>query len=207
MKNKTQMSGYLELILGPMFSGKTSKILELYKQCQFSNIPVVVINHSSDTRYSDTLLSTHDLNMIPCIQTNKLFDLLDDFSMNKQINDATVILINEGQFFDDLYIWTELMVEEKNKEVYICGLDGDFNRIKFGQIIDLIPMCDKVTKLKSLCSICKNGKKAVFSLRVSDSKEQVLIGSDCYKPVCRSCYQTETKLKNRYLNLDGSDMV
>jgi len=202
------MSGYLELILGPMFSGKTSKILELYKQCEFSNIPVIVINHSSDTRYSDTMLSTHDLNMIPCIQTNKLFELTKDYLINQKIRDSKVILINEGQFFDDLYEWTKLMVEEKNKEVYICGLDGDFNRIKFGQIIDLIPLCDKVTKLKSLCSICKNGKKALFSLRVSENKEQILIGSDCYKPVCRSCYQIETNFKMSGENfVDNFDMV
>ncbi|MEX0595792.1 MAG: hypothetical protein WD512_04760, partial [Candidatus Paceibacterota bacterium] len=116
--------------------------------------------------------------------------------------------INEGQFFDDLYRWTEWMVEENNKEVYICGLDGDFNRNKFGQILDLIPMCDKVTKLKSLCSICKNGKKALFSLRVTDSKVQVLIGSDCYKPVCRNCYQLQSNFKIGCEKTgDNSDMV
>jgi thymidine kinase len=106
-----------------------------------------------------------------------------------------VILINEGQFFEDLYDWTENMVEKNNKEVYICGLDGDFNRQKFGTILDLIPLCDKVTKIMSICSICKNGKKALFSLRLSDNKEQVLIGSDCYKPCCRSCYQIYSKPK------------
>ena len=162
-----KMNGYLELILGPMFSGKTSKILDLYKQCEFSNIPVVVINHTSDKRYSETMLSTHD----------------------------TVILINEGQFFNDLYEWTEMMVETNHKEIYICGLDGDFNRNKFGQMLDLIPLCDKVTKLKSLCSMCKNGTKALFSLRVTEEKEQVLIGSDCYKPVCRACYNKYHKNK------------
>jgi thymidine kinase len=190
-----KMNGYLELILGPMFSGKTSKILDLYKQCEFSNIPVVVINHTSDKRYSETMLSTHDLKMIPCIQASSLCDAMEILEIKNKINDATVILINEGQFFNDLYEWTKMMVETNHKEIYICGLDGDFNRNKFGQILDLIPLCDKVTKLKSLCSMCKNGTKALFSLRVTEEKEQVLIGSDCYKPVCRACYNKYHKNK------------
>ena len=190
-----KMNGYLELILGPMFSGKTSKILDLYKQCEFSNIPVVVINHTSDKRYSETMLSTHDLKMIPCIQASSLCDAMEILEIKNKINDATVILINEGQFFNDLYEWTKMMVETNHKEIYICGLDGDFNRNKFGQILDLIPLCDKVTKLKSLCSMCKNGTKALFSLRVTEEKEQVLIGSDCYKPVCRECYNKYHKNK------------
>ena len=189
------MNGYLELILGPMFSVKTSKILDLYKQCEFSNIPVVVINHTSDKRYSETMLSTHDLKMIPCIQASSLCDAMEILEIKNKINDATVILINEGQFFKDLYEWTEMMIETNHKEIYICGLDGDFNRNKFGQILDLIPLCDKVTKLKSLCSMCKNGTKALFSLRVTEEKEQVLIGSDCYKPVCRACYNKYHKNK------------
>lgn len=190
-----KMNGYLELILGPMFSGKTSKILDLYKQCEFSNIPVVVINHTSDKRYSETMLSTHDLKMIPCIQASSLFDAMEILEIKNKINDSTVILINEGQFFNDLYEWTEMMVDTNHKEIYICGLDGDFNRNKFGQILDLIPLCDKVTKLKSLCSMCKNGTKALFSLRVTEEKKQVLIGSDCYKPVCRACYNKYHKNK------------
>ena len=190
-----KMNGYLELILGPMFSGKTSKILELYKQCEFSNIPVVVINHTSDKRYSESMLSTHDLKMIPCIQASSLCEAMKIPDIKNKISDATVILINEGQFFNDLYEWTEMMVETNHKEIYICGLDGDFNRNKFGQILDLIPLCDKVIKLKSLCSMCRNGNKALFSLRVTEEKEQVLIGSHCYKPVCRVCYNKYNKIK------------
>jgi len=172
----------LHVILGPMFSGKTSKILEIYEQCILSNINVLVINHSSDTRYSDSMLSTHNKKMIPCRLVEKLHD----------VSDASehVILINEGQFFDDLYDWVKMMVEQYNKTVYVCGLDGDSNRKRFGQMLDLIPICDKVTKLRSLCAICKNGNKAPFTLRTTtSSEEQILIGSDdCYKPVCRNCY-------------------
>ena len=69
-------SGYLEIILGSMYSGKTSRLVEIYKQCQFCNISVIVINHTIDNRYDDNFMSTHDQIKIPCLKTEKLFDLL-----------------------------------------------------------------------------------------------------------------------------------
>lgn len=204
--SNTYKSGYLELIIGPMYSGKTSKILEIFKQCEFCHIPVSVINHSLDKRYHTSMLSSHDKIMIPCFQASCLkelwinkdnnYDNNDDKSNdnNKEYNalhQSNVILINEGQFFDDLF---EIVIDmlNHNKKIYICGLDGDFERKKFGQILELIPFCDKVTKLTSLCSNCKNGTPAIFSLRISNEKEQTVIGSENYIPVCRNCYDNNT---------------
>ena len=184
MSAKTE-SGYLELILGSMYSGKTSRLVEIYKQCQFCNIKVVVINHLIDNRYDDHLLSTHDHIKIPCIKTEKLLDLID----NEDVYFSEVILINEGQFFPDLLLFVEDMISFVNhKKVYVCGLDGDFKRKKFGEILDLIPLCDKVTKLTSLCSLCKNGTPGIFSKRITCEKEQTVVGTDNYIPVCRICY-------------------
>ena len=193
--------GYLEIIAGSMYSGKTSKLLEIYKQCVFCNIPVAVINYAADKRYDEQLLSTHDKRMIPCIQ---LFDLKSLFneesSYYKEINDADVILINEGQFFNDLYEVVKILISKKfKKHVYICGLDGDFERKKFGQILDLIPLCDKVEKLTSLCSICKDGTPGIFSMRITKEKEQTLIGSDMYIPVCRYCYENDMDSVSEYV--------
>jgi thymidine kinase len=193
------MVGYLELFIGPMFSGKTSKLLEIYKQNIFCKIPIIVINHSSDIRYHKTDLSTHDKIMIPCIQTTHLLDIwnydnledpIDEDLMNIhfQFREAKVVLINEGQFFPDLIQCVEELLKE-NKKIFICGLDGDFERKKFGNILDLIPLCDKVTKMTSLCGICKDGTPGIFSLRLTNDKEQFLIGSDNYIPVCRKCYE------------------
>lgn len=197
----TQSTSYLELFIGPMFSGKTSKLVEIYKQCLFCNIPVAVINHSIDTRYHNNLLSTHDKVMIPCIQTNKLKNIwqydqsLDDnnFILHRiddsvKLINADVIIINEGQFFEDLLPTVEHMLQH-NKKIYVGGLDGDFERKKFGQILDLIPLCDKVTKMISLCGICKNGTPGIFSKRISSEREQTVVGSDNYIPVCRACYK------------------
>ena len=203
MSDSNSITGYLELILGPMFSGKTSRLVEIYKQCKFCNISVTVINHTIDNRYDDELLSTHDKVKIPCIKTERLsdvwtnsIDIEADLNTSPRVQDkfkvgkSDVILINEGQFFEDLY---EVVVEmlKRDKKVYICGLDGDFERKRFGTILDLIPLCDKVTKLTSLCSLCKNGTPGIFSMRLTNETDQTVVGSDNYIPVCRKCYSNK----------------
>ena len=195
---QSHTSGYLEIILGSMYSGKSTRLVEIYKKCKFCNISVTVINHTIDNRYDDKLLSTHDKVKIPCIKSERLSDVWteDDLNNNTRIQEknkvrsSDVILINEGQFFEDLY---EVVVEmlNNNKKVYICGLDGDFERKKFGSILDLIPLCDKVYKLTSLCSLCKDGTSAIFSMRLTNEKEQTVVGSDNYIPVCRKCYSNK----------------
>lgn len=184
---------YLEVILGPMFSGKTSRLLEIYKKYIFCNSSICVINHSNDTiRYSKTMLSTHDGTQIPCIHTETLSELWNNLvgqgQHNVDIKSFDVILINEGQFFPDLYRTVVDMLAH-NKTVYVCGLDGDYKREKFGQILDLIPICDKVEKLNAFCALCKNGTPGIFSLRTSTELEQCVVGdSGAYMAVCRKCY-------------------
>ena len=203
MSDSNSITGYLELILGPMFSGKTSRIVEIYKQCKFCNISVTVINHTIDNRYDDELLSTHDKVKIPCMKTERLLDLWaesinleDDIEIIPRIKDkckiriSEVILINEGQFFPDLEEFVRILLND-GKKVYICGLDGDFERKRFGTILDLIPLCDKVTKLTSLCSLCKNGTPGIFSMRLTNETDQTVVGSDNYIPVCRKCYSSK----------------
>lgn len=202
----SNLTAYLEVILGPMFSSKTSTLLEVYKQCVFCSIPVSIINHTSDKRYHDTMVSTHDKVTAPCLQANKLSDIWnfngDDETKSQLDNEAhtklrhsAVILINEGQFFPDLYEVVVDMIKHK-KRVYVCGLDGDFERKKFGQMIDLIPICDSVRKLTSLCSICKDGTRAIFSMRLSAETQQTVVGSNNYIPVCRNCYTKKSKVSN-----------
>ena len=182
--------GYLELFLGPMFSGKTTRLIQLYKQFTYIEKNVAVINYVGDKRYSDTMLSTHDNTMIPCISLANLCDAwVDETHPNHyELAEADVILINEGQFFADLYEVVLEMVEAHEKRVYIAGLDADFQRQPVGRILDLIPYCDAITKLNALCSVCKDGRPAIHSLRTVSNKQQILIGSDIYKPVCRECF-------------------
>ncbi len=177
------MAGYLELWIGPMFSGKTTQLIQTYKQYHYIGKNMCVVNYHLDQRYHDTMLSTHDKMMIPCLQTSLLKNIKHDALQ------SDVILINEGQFFADLFNEVIDLVEVHKKKVYICALDGDFKREKFGSVLDLIPYCDKVTKLNALCSSCKNGTKALFSHRLTQEEDQVVIGSDNYMPLCRRCYK------------------
>jgi len=193
--NENKM-GYCEVIYGPMKSGKTSRLLQLYKQFQFCEISVMVINHCLDKRYSETLLSNHDRVMIPCINTHNLSDLADINSTVlskgthiKDFYEAQVILINEAQFFGDIVPWVTSAVEKYNKNVYVCGLNSDFRRKPFGNWLDLELICDKVTQLTSWCGFCKK-QKALFSHRLSNETDTIVIGSDNYIPVCRKCWLT-----------------
>jgi thymidine kinase len=181
------MEGYLELAIGPMFSGKTSYLIQVYKKYDYIGKKIAVVNYADDTRYHETMMSTHDKIMIPCIQSKKIADAFVD------IIKADVVIINEGQFFSDLYETVLYMVGDLKKSVYVCGLDGDFKRNRFGQILDLIPFCDKVEKLHALCSICKNGKPAIFSHRISREDSQIVIGSDNYMSLCRRCYDNQVR--------------
>jgi thymidine kinase len=189
MTDTSKSNGYLELIIGPMFSGKTSELIEIYKKCIFCNIPVSIINHTIDKRYHDTMLSSHDKIMAPCLQASELKELW--FNTDNVLHTSQVILINEGQFFPDLYDIVSDMIRH-NKQIYICGLDGDFERKKFGSILDLIPLCDNVKKLKSLCSLCRDGTHGIFSMRLTNQKQQTGVGSDNYIPVCRKCYEKKS---------------
>ena len=190
----TPPTGYLELAIGPMFSGKTTWLTNLHKQCTFCSMRVVVVNFAGDTRYAAAeaaLLSTHDRTMIPCIMCSSIAGLEDQH--HAEVSAAEVLLINEGQFFPD--IMRILHWVAAGKRVYICGLDGDFEKKRIGAFLDLIPHCDKVCKLTSLCSICRSGKEAIFSFRTTRETDQIVIGSDNYLPLCRTCYQTETDKK------------
>lgn len=201
--SKNQNTAYLEIILGGMYAGKTTRLIEIYRQCKFCDISVIVINHSFDNRYDDELMSSHDKIKIPCIKTQNLMELWGDkinleeeVSNIPRVNDifkvitSNTILINEGQFFPDLEEFVKKMLSI-DKKIYVCGLDGDFQRNKFGQILDLIPLCDKVTKLTSLCSICRDGTPGIFSKRITSETAQTVIGSDNYIPVCRNCYDKD----------------
>jgi thymidine kinase len=180
---ESRCQGYLELILGPMFSGKTTRLVQHYKKYSYIGKTVAVINYADDTRYHDSLLSTHDKIMIPCVFARTIA------SVKSTIGTADIVLINEGQFFEDIYETVIEMVETHKKIVYICGLDGDFKRNRFGRLLDLLPYCDEITKLSSLCAYCKNGTRGIFSHRITNETSQVVIGTDNYVPLCRKCYK------------------
>lgn len=171
---------YLELILGPMFSGKTTQLVNKYNDYIQTNMNVLAINYSADKRYHDTMLSTHDQQMIPCIFAENLLEP----AILSEMMAADVLLINEGQFFSDIYEAVAAMLGQ-GKRIHVCGLDGDFRQKTFGKLLSLIPLCDVVVKLNAICHDCDG--QAIFSYRLSNETEQVVIGTTNYVPLCRSC--------------------
>lgn len=187
------MVGTIRVIIGCMYSGKTSYLMKEYKRWTSIGKKVICINYINDIRYeNDGKLYTHDLNKMECLRCKNLIELEEE-----ELNKAEVILINEGQFFKDLINFCIKWCEEKNKDIVVSGLDGTFLRKPFGQILDLIPLAESVEKIDALCSICKNGTEAFFSLRLTNEIDEIVIGSDNYIPVCRKHFlELSNKKKN-----------
>ena len=167
----------LHLIIGPMFSGKTTELLRIAKRLKSINLNILLLNYNEDTRYSDTEMTTHDKTSLPCTFVNKLFEI-------KDISEYDIICINEAQFFEDLIPFCKEALKQ-NKNIYACGLDGDYKQEKFGQLLDLVPLSDTITKLHAFCSECQNGTPAHFTKRLTKNVEQKMIGTREYIPVCR----------------------
>lgn len=175
--------GYLEIILGPMFSGKTTELMRISNRYKHSNIKCCIINHSlDDDRYNDNMnMVSHNKYKVPCIYTKTLTEKM------LEMLEHDIILINEGQFFEDLFDVVINLINKHKKVVYVCGLDGDYQQKKFGKILDLIPHSDNVRKLKGICFNCKI-KESIFTHRISNEKQQIVVGVDNYSSLCRDCF-------------------
>ena len=184
-------AGYLKIILGPMTSGKTTELIKEYNRHLAGGFNCCFINHSTDDRYGsgNSKTSTHNKSVVNNTFSCEKLDylMLDEL---ERIDPFDVFFINEGQFFQDLKFYVDYLVNRKNKKVYVCGLDGDFRREKFGTLLDIIPICDDIIKLKALCIKCKKSE-AIFTHRLTNEKEQTIVGgSESYCALCRSCYNS-----------------
>ena len=197
----------LSIVVGPMCAGKTTKLLEDYKE--FSGSKVIIDFEIGDNKMLyKSHLETHDGIKDPCYNCKQLYDTCniynqsgnfqishefltpytrqnapDMYNVEDTVINSNAIFINEAQFFPDLY---EFVVQQLklDKHVYLYGLDGDFQQKKMGQMLDLIPHCDTIVKLKSKC-LC--GKDAIFTYRDSPETVQYLPNAK-YIPLCRACF-------------------
>jgi thymidine kinase len=173
----------LHLILGPMFAGKTTTLINEASKINntVNKDEILIINHSSDIRYSEnTFITSHDNLKIPCIAMSSLCTIFEN-----NISNIKYIFINEGQFFPDLFDIIKVLLFNYKIKIYICGLDGDYKQEPFPncKILDLIPLSSSVIKLNAICSYCKN--KAPFTKRLINSTDIVFIGGvESYQPVC-----------------------
>lgn len=177
----------LELLLGPMFAGKSSEILRILRRNKIIGRRTLCVTNSIDRRYGESArIVSHDLEVFPAIAVDRLFKLFehDDFQS------AECIIIEEAQFFEDLLQFVLPAVETHGRHVICVGLDGDSERKPFGQLMDLIPYCNKVTKLTAFCTQCRDGTEAIFTYRRPGAPTtQVNVGgADQYEPLCRAHY-------------------
>jgi len=179
-------NGKLNLVIGPMYSGKSTELLRIYNKYK-RNYKIIVFNHKADNRYGNSSVHTHNNESLSCISVNNLNEYRDEFVKNK--DNIDIVLIDESQFFEDLYDFCKDIVDNFKKIVYVFGLSGDSNRCKFGKILDLIPIADDIKFLKSICNKCNSVTDASFTLRIASNNEQMLVGgSDKYLAVCRKCW-------------------
>jgi thymidine kinase len=179
--NPESGEGKIELILGPMFSGKSTRLIEQMRKYVYKAKKTIMVKYYADQRYSEkSEVVTHDLIKYDSINCKLLRNSFDTF---KQYD---VIGIDEGQFFADLVeVCEELAL--MGKIILIAALNGDFRMEPFPVIQRIISKSDKIKLLKAYCFNCH--KDAKFSLRIVQSNETVLIGAgEAYKPACRECH-------------------
>jgi thymidine kinase len=166
-----------------MFSGKSTELIREIRLAKVIEKKVLVIKPLLDDRYENTKIVSHSFESEECNTIDFLYKL------DEQVLKYDLIVIDEGQFFPDLKETVLKWVEQYNKEILIGGLDGDFKRKPIGQILELIPYADKCKKISSMCKLCNDGTKAIFSHRITNNNEQVQIGgSESYSPLCRKHY-------------------
>lgn len=180
-------SGFLHIITGPMFSGKTTELIRVAKKYKSIRKRILAINYSKDTRYDDEAnIFSHDKEKFEAtLRLETLSSLLE----NPIIHENDVILIDEIQFFKDCFPIIKSLVEDFNKIVIISGLDGDYLQKPFGDICKLIAFADKLIRLNAICKLSPDYPDASFSKRIVKSDKTEFIGSeDSYIAVSRPIY-------------------
>jgi thymidine kinase len=170
----------LEIIIGCMYSGKSTELMRRCLRYKAIGKNIVFINHINDTR-TDNNIKTHEGTIYDAFKYLNLLQLANTVDLNKY----DVIGIDEGQFFPDLKEFI-LYIEKYNKIIIVAGLDGDYQRKPMGQILEIIPLCDTVDKLTAMDMVDCNGTPGLFTKRIVNDDSQLLIGGkDKYMAVSR----------------------
>ena len=179
--NIEQNEGRIEIIIGPMFSGKSTRLIEVIRKYIYKDKKTVMVKYKEDKRYSEkSEVVTHDLTKYESIECKNLFESFE------KLKHYDIIGIDEGQFFSDLVEICQKLALLK-KIVVVAALNGDFRMDPFPNVSKLISKADKIKLLKAYCFHCH--KDAYFSLRIVQNNDTVLIGAgDVYKPACRNCH-------------------
>ena len=174
-------AGWIELICGSMFSGKTEELIRRIVRSQIAQQTTAIFKPKLDDRYSEEEIVSHNNRKIKSLIVNDSSEILN------LIGDATVIGIDEAQFFDEGIIDVCKQLSLNNKRVIIAGLEKDYLGNPFGPMPQLMIESEYVTKVLAICVVC--GNPANFSYRISAESSQILVGeTDKYEARCRNCF-------------------
>ena len=177
--------GHLTLLIGCMFAQKTTELIRRIRRYKAIGYNVLVVNYSGDVRYGTNKIISHDTDSSDAICVKKLEEVA------KQVSSGTyqVLIIDEGQFYSDLYENVKGWADTLPIHIVVTGLDGDSDRNPFGDILRLVPLAEEVERLSAFCSVCKDGTLAHFSKALICKEEQTAIGgANFYMPMCRKHY-------------------
>ena len=171
----------LEIVIGPMFSGKSSYALSYVRRQRAIGKRVIVIKPNIDNRYSnEAVVVTHNNETIPCM----MWDIKKPLCEISDIN-YHCFVVEEAQFFTHLNHFCSQLLFRENKHILVVGLDGCAQQKKFGEVLDIIPLATSVTKLTALCSECKDGTSAPYTKKLEHGGAQVDVGgAEKYLAVC-----------------------
>jgi len=180
--------GWIEVICGSMFSGKTEELIRRLRRAEFAKQQIQIFKPQLDTRYDALKIVSHEGREIISmpVQNSQAIQLL----VNVETTD--VVGIDEAQFFDEGLVDVATYLANNGIRVIIAGLDMDYRGMPFGVMPQLLSIAEYVTKVHAICVKC--GNLAYVSHRIKDSKNLILLGeTDAYEPLCRQCFNDVTK--------------
>jgi len=185
--------GHLTLLLGCMFAQKTTELVRMIRRYRSVGWRVLVVNHSADTRYGKDCVSSHDSEQEPAVPAGRL----EEVDRLVRSGHYQAVVVDEGQFFPDLFSYASSWADQCAVRIVVAGLDGTFQREPFGDMLRLVPHAEEVMRLSALCVRCRDGTKAIYSRRIQGVSPAVTAGAgivhvgaaESYEPVCRRHFQ------------------
>ncbi|NLI10513.1 MAG: thymidine kinase [Elusimicrobia bacterium] len=178
-------AGWIEVICGSMFSGKTQELIRRLKLATIAKQKVQVFNSYLDTRYAKEHIVSHDKNMLKAVPVKNAKEILKMTDA-----DTRVVGIDEAHFFSDDIVETANKLADSGKRVIVAGLDMDYRGEPFSQMSKIMAVAEYVTKNLAICMVC--GDPAHYSQRLTDSSKRIVVGAqDKYEARCRKCFRPE----------------
>ena len=188
--SRNHKKGWIEVICGSMFSGKTEELLRRIRRAEFANQNIELFKPAVDTRYDEVEVVSHNENSRVSTPVNASSEIL----LYVNMNEVQVVAIDEVQFFDDGIVEVCNQLANAGIRVIVSGLDMDYKGVPFGPIPALMAIADDVYKTNAICVQC--GDLAYVSHRLVASEKRVLLGeTDSYEPLCRACYNKALALE------------